>query len=149
MAAKIVASVSGDLIIECRTALGLTQQQFGDLVGHGKRTVQRWEVRGAILLPSQLEALACALSPVRPDLAERIASSGETTLASVAKDPGAVASPTEMSEAAASVVRAAANAIGVTPNAVVPAVAAAFARAHELGLEVRDLADLLKRWRST
>jgi transcriptional regulator with XRE-family HTH domain len=120
------------LIIECRTALRLTQERFGDLLGQTKRTVQRWEARGGVLLPSQVETLIHALRGVRPDLAERVASTGGA--ASVAARAAALES----------VVRAAADAIGVAPDAVRPAVAAAFARALEASLDLETVAEALK-----
>src|SRR5579863_5975750 len=68
------------LIIECRMALGLTQERFADLVGRTKRTIQRWEVNGVTLIPSEVETLARAVCSVRPDLAERLATSAGTSL---------------------------------------------------------------------
>lgn len=49
-----------------------------------------------------------------------------------------------ISEPMDSIVRSAAEAIGVTPEAVRPAIAAAFARARELGLDVQTVAERLK-----
>jgi glutathione S-transferase len=49
-------------------ALGLTQQEFGDIFGRTKRTVQRWEDHGTTLIPSEVEALAAGVfshSPMR------------------------------------------------------------------------------------
>jgi hypothetical protein len=44
-----------------------------------------------------------------------------------------------------SVVRAAADVMGVTPDAIRPAIAAAFARASEAGLDVQAVAEKLTR----
>ncbi len=120
------------LVIECRMALGLTQERFGDMFGQTKRTVQRWEARGGMLLSSQVETLMSALQGVRPDLAERVASTGGE------------ASVVARAAALESVVRAEADAMGVAPEAVRPAVAAAFARAVEANLDVHTVAQALK-----
>jgi GNAT superfamily N-acetyltransferase len=78
-----MASVSNVLLIECRMALRLTQQELGDLVGCTKRTIQRWEDRGALFTQQEGEALAGALRMVRPDLAAQIAAIVGISLAKV------------------------------------------------------------------
>jgi len=140
-----MASASSTLIVQCRMALGLTQKELGDIVGSTKRTVQRWEGSGALLTPSQVEALARALCPVRPDLAEQIAAVAGTTLDNLGIAPPTDASPPSPSDAIDSVVRAAAGAMGVTPDAIRPAVAAAFERACDAGLDVQAVAERLNR----
>jgi hypothetical protein len=50
-----------------------------------------------------------------------------------------------MSDPIDSVVRAAADVMGVTPDAIRPAIAAAFARALEAGLDVEAVAEKLTR----
>jgi|HubBroStandDraft_6_1064221.scaffolds.fasta_scaffold156747_1 transcriptional regulator with XRE-family HTH domain len=143
---NIGASIGSTLLMNCRMALGLTQQQFADIFGCTKRTVIRWEERGTVLLAPALEALARALYPVRPDLAAQVAAAGETTLEQLgipsAAGSGhmAIFEPIEPIE---SIVRAAADAMGVTPEAVRPALAAAFARAREVGLDVQTVAEKL------
>jgi transcriptional regulator with XRE-family HTH domain len=130
-------------------ALGLTQQEFGDILERTKRTVQRWEERGATLLPSEVEALARALHPVRPDLAEQIAVSADASLDRLGiASPGA-AGPMAMSDRIDSVVCSAADVMGVTPDAIRPAIAAAFVRANELGLDVQAVAAELNRRETT
>jgi transcriptional regulator with XRE-family HTH domain len=131
------------LLIHSRMALGLTQQEFGDILGRTKRTVQRWEDRGTTLIPSEVEALARALLPVRPDLAAQIAASADTTLDRLGIVPAGAASPMATSDPTDSVVRAAADAMGVTPDAIRPAIAAAFVRAREVGLDVQTVAERL------
>ena len=54
-------------------------------------------------------------------------------------------SPASPSDAIDSVVRAAADAMGVTPDAIRPAVAAAFERARDAGLDVQAVAERLNR----
>ena len=140
-----MANASSSLIVQCRMALGLTQEQFGDMVGKNKRTVQRWEESGTTLIPSEVKAFAQALCPVRPDLAARIAAAIDTTLDELGIVPAADASPTAPSDAIDSVVRAAADAMGVPPDAIRPAVAAAFVCARDAGLDVKAVVDKLTR----
>jgi transcriptional regulator with XRE-family HTH domain len=123
---------------ECRMALGLSQEQFGDMVGKTKRTVQRWEEGGVALIPSEVKVFARALRPVRPDLAAQMAATVGTTLDELGIVPAAEASRrTAPSDAIDSVVRAAADAMGVSPDAIRPALSAAFVRALDAGLDVR------------
>ena len=126
-------------------ALGLTQKEFGDIVGKTKRTVQRWEEDGVALIPSEVKAFAQALCPVRPDLAAQMAAAANTTLDELGIVPAAHASRTAPSDAIDSVVRAAAEAMGVSPDAIRPAVAAAFVRARDAGLDVQAVVDRLNR----
>jgi transcriptional regulator with XRE-family HTH domain len=138
-----MAGASDILLIQCRMALGLSQQGFGDLLGRTKRTVQRWEDRGTALMLSEVEVLARALLPVRPDLAVQIADSAATTLDQLGIPPAGDASPRASSTPTDSVVRAAAEVLGVTPDAIRPAIAAAFVRAREAGLDVQTVAETL------
>jgi transcriptional regulator with XRE-family HTH domain len=138
-----MASIDGALLTHCQMALGLTQGELADLLGCTKRTIQRWEDRGASLLAPALEALARALYPVRPDLAAQVATAGRTTLDQLGIPSGAAPGVPAISEPIESMVRSAAEAIGVTPEAVRPAIAAAFARARELGLDVQTVAERL------
>jgi hypothetical protein len=102
--------------------------------------MQRWEERGTGLMLSELEPLARALAPVRPDLAEKLASSAGTSLGALGIDPAALAkSRATMSDPVGSVVHAAAKVMGVSPDAIRPALAAAFARAAEAGLDVQKV----------
>jgi transcriptional regulator with XRE-family HTH domain len=138
-----MADATNVLIIECRMALGLTQEDFGNIVGRTKRTVQRWEDGGAVLVASEGETLARALISVRPDLAEKIAEAIDTTLDALGLAPTVDASGLVTPGPVDAIVRAAADAMGVTPDVVRPAVAAAFERARELGLDVEAVARAL------
>jgi transcriptional regulator with XRE-family HTH domain len=139
-----MASIDSALLVHCQMALGFTQQQLADLLGCTKRTVQRWEDKGATLLPSGIEALAHALYPVRPDLAEQVAAAGDTTLEQIGVPSVAAAGGTPISEPIEAIVRSAAEAIGVTQEVVRPAVATAFAKAREAGLDVQAIATYLQ-----
>jgi hypothetical protein len=133
------------LLMECRMALRLTQKDFGNLFGKTARTVQRWENHGAILIPAEIETLARALIPVRPDLAEQIAAVGKTTLDQLGIAPTADASTMAVLDDVDSIVRAAATALRMLPEEMRPAVAAAFGRALELGMDVQTVTKVLSR----
>jgi transcriptional regulator with XRE-family HTH domain len=140
-----MAGVTGSLLIECRMALNLTQEQFGDIIARTKRSIQRYEEHGTSLLPSEVAALARAVCRVRPDLAAQIAASGDTTLEQLGIDPAAAANASATSDPVYAVVRRAAEVMGVTEDAIRPALAAAFAEADELGLDVHSVAERLSR----
>ncbi|MDP9002663.1 MAG: hypothetical protein M3O46_21445 [Myxococcota bacterium] len=139
-----MAGLTGSLIIDCRMALRLTQQQFGDLFGRTKRTVQRWEQAGVSLLPSETETLARALYPAERDLAEQVAAAGDSSVERL----GLVPSTDPVRDDVDSVVRAAAVVMGVHPDAIRAATAAAFERARDVGLDVQTVVELLTRPRS-
>lgn len=124
-------------------ALQLTQKEFGDLFGKTKRTVQRWERHGALLFPDDVEPLVRALRPIRPDLADQVTEAARKTAGRIGLAPSASASGASIEERIDLVVRAAADAIGATPEAVRPAVGAAFARARDVGLDVKAVVDSL------
>jgi transcriptional regulator with XRE-family HTH domain len=143
MYALRMTGASHTLLIHCRLALGLSQQEFAALVGVTKRTLMRWEERGTVLLPPQATALARALNGVRPDLAVQVAASVGATLPKLGVVPAADSSPTTISDPVDSVVRAAASVMGCAPNDIRGAVAAAFAQAREIGLDVEDVVEKL------
>jgi transcriptional regulator with XRE-family HTH domain len=143
MYAISMTGASATLLIHCRLALGLSQQELAAVVGVTKRTLMRWEERGTVLLPPQAAALARALNDVRPDLAAQIAASVGATLPTLGVVPAADSSPTTISDPVDSVVRAAASVMGCAPNDIRSAVAAAFVQAHEIGLDVEDVVDKL------
>lgn len=140
----VMASISKALLMQCRIALGLTQKEFANMFGRAKRTIQRWEDRGTTMLPSEIEVLTCAIHPVRPDLAEQVATAGGTTLAALGIGPARGSIPPAISDRIESVVSAAARVMGKTPDSVRAGVAAAFARAHDLGLDVKAVSSYLR-----
>jgi DNA-binding transcriptional regulator YiaG len=76
----LMASISRELVAQCRLALQLTPQQFGDMVGCTKRTIQRWEDRGALVLVDQARTIAVALRRSHPEIAQQVAASMNMTL---------------------------------------------------------------------
>ncbi len=116
---------SAALLVHCQLALGLSQQELGDLLGRNRRTIQRWQESGFELMADQAETLANALQPMRPDLAEQV-----RELASSAMVVGATAQVID------AILRAAADAGGTSPDAIRPAITAAFLKAEEARVEV-------------
>jgi hypothetical protein len=149
-------SLSAVLVIQSRMALGLSQGKYGELLGIGKRTVQRWEGGGAIVLQPTIQTLASAVHSIDPALAARIATNAGTSLLQLGIEkpplpPAAPAAPQApplppplpTSTLVDSIVCVAADAIGVLPRAIRPALAAAFQRAREVRLDVGAVADSL------
>jgi hypothetical protein len=139
-------------------ALRMSQREMGKLLGSVKRTVQRWERRGATFTTSDVATLASAVHPVDPALAARIAKEGGTSLlelglerapapppppAPAALPAALVLPPLPTATLVDSIVCVAADAIGVPPRTIRPALAAAFARAREVRLDVGAVADSL------
>jgi hypothetical protein len=116
---------SAALLVHCQLALGLTQRQLGELLGRDRRTIQRWQDKGVELMPDQAQTLAEALQPVRPDLAEQVLELARATTGNAAT-----------AEVIDAILRAAANAGGTSPEAIRPAITAAFLEAREAGVEV-------------
>jgi len=148
-------SISDVLVIQSRMALGLSQARYGELLGIGKRTVQRWEGGGTTVLRSTIQTLASAVHAVDPALAARIATHAGTSLLAlgIEKPPLPPAAPAQApplppplptSTLVDSIVCVAADAIGVLPRAIRPALAAAFQRAQEVRLDVGAVADSLR-----
>jgi len=132
---------NSNLIVHCQMALGLDQQQFAAFLEVDRRTIQRWQNKGFSMLPDKAQKLADALRPTRPDLADQIielgARSAEITGAAPPYNPVST-------EAVDAIVQAAAEAAGITAEAVRPAVTAAFAKAGEIGVDVRAVIAGLK-----
>jgi transcriptional regulator with XRE-family HTH domain len=123
---------SAALLVHCQIALRLTQEQLGELLGRTKRTIQRWQDQGFEPMADQAETLAQALQPVRPDLAEQVLELARK----VALRTGGTPAPPATAEVIDAILQAAAGAGGTSPEAIRPAVTAAFLEAAEAGVEV-------------
>jgi transcriptional regulator with XRE-family HTH domain len=134
-------SDSAALLIQCQIALGLTQEELGDVLGRNRRTVQRWQDSGFEPTADQAETLARALEPVRPDLAEQVRELGRKAAIAAGVTPPARPATAEVIDA---ILRAAADAGGTTPEAIRPAITAALLKAEEAGVEVRAIVAGLK-----
>jgi transcriptional regulator with XRE-family HTH domain len=51
------------LLVRCPMALGLTQEELGELLGRTKRTIQRWQTSGFVPVADQR---IFAMSPSSP-----------------------------------------------------------------------------------
>jgi hypothetical protein len=127
------------LIVECLIALQMTQKEMGALLGKNRRTIQRWQHTGTTLLEQDAETLAAALRPVRADLADRVLA----TMAKARREAGLDPEPAS-AKVVNAILRAAAAAGGTSADAVRPAVAAAFAKAEEIGTDLRAVAAAFK-----
>jgi transcriptional regulator with XRE-family HTH domain len=128
-----MAMDSDALIVNARFALGLSQRAFGARLGVTTRTIQRWEGHGCPHLGmTEGHALAEALRPTRPDLADEV-----MALARRHRDRLLPAASAERMEG---IVAAAATAAGVPPATARAVLEAAFAKAAEDGVDVRSMA---------
>jgi DNA-binding XRE family transcriptional regulator len=139
---KKLTEANAPLLLRARLSLGMTQGQFGRLVGAERKTVARRE-RGATpaLHPSEVRALVGALFPVDPELAAEVAEGGGETLESlghVAPPPPPVAPA--LAHLVDAVVMAAVEANGRLTPRLRPTLSAAFHRALAMGLTVEQVA---------
>jgi transcriptional regulator with XRE-family HTH domain len=132
---------SAALLIHCQIALGLSQEELGELLDRTKRTIQRWQDSGFQPTADQAETLANALRPVRPDLAEQVLELGRKAAILAGGPPPARPATAEVIDA---ILQAAADAGGTSPDAIRPAVTAALLKADEMGVEVTAIVAGLK-----
>ena len=132
---------SAALLIHCQLALGLTQEELGELIDRTRRTVQRYQDTGFAPTADQAEALALALQPIRPDLAEQVLELGrKTALLAGAPAPARPAT----AEVIDAILRAAADAAGTSREAIRPVITAALLKASETGVELSAIVAGLK-----
>lgn len=132
---------SAALLIHCQIALGLSQEELANLLGRNRRTIQRWQDSGFEPTADQVETLADALRPVRPDLAEQVLELGrKAALVAGATLPARPAT----AEVIDAILRAAADAGGTSPEAIRPAITAALLKAEDAGVEVSAIVAGLK-----
>jgi DNA-binding XRE family transcriptional regulator len=131
------------LLSQARNELQLNQEGLAVRLESSLRTVQRWETGRGTPSPWQLHALADAVRATNPQLAADLdAWAPRPAPAVVAHVPPPAPvpplppppPPIPASVLVDSVVCAAAEAMGQSPQAMRPALLAAFARAHETGL---------------
>jgi hypothetical protein len=156
-----------DLLVRARWYLRVSQGALGELLGVSQRTGQRWETTGATPSGDQWIDLARRIHPHDVALSNALARKAGHTLRSlglpsspsktVQGTSGKSASAPGLSTASArsvehagpeivdSVVCAAAEAMGVMPSAIRPALQAAFVRMQKLGLEVDEVVQGLGR----
>jgi len=137
------------MLHEARIALHLSMNGLAEALGASRRTGQRWSAGRSTPSDPQLHRLVALVHPRDPDLAASLAAASGTTLQALglvlpapAGPPAPAPVPDRIVDA---VVCAAAEAMDMTPRAVRPAVAAAFAAARELGLTVEGVDQVLGR----
>jgi transcriptional regulator with XRE-family HTH domain len=133
-----------ELVVRARIKLGMTQAEFGDVIGRVGRTIQRYERGGAVLIASDYAKLATAMFPKDPAWAEALARRGNTTLEALGlvapEDPEAAAPPpVPLAHLVDSIVCASAAAMNAPPQTIRAAVVAAFDRAASLRLTVDEV----------
>jgi hypothetical protein len=129
------------LLLRAQDALGMNQARIGELFGVSRRTIIRWTRGGCYAGPEAWARVAAAVHAKDPALAATLASELGETLESLAIVPPAapvrpLVTPRDLTLL---VVHAAAEAAALAPQAIVPALAAAFDRAASLGLSVDDV----------
>jgi len=130
-----------ELVAAVRTQLVFSQKQLAALCEHDRRTAMRWERGATAPTPLNFQAMARAVYPSSRPLAVRLADAAGMTLVSMGLEapapppaPAVPPGPPPPSPAhlVDSIVCVAAEAAGLTPQAIRPAVLAAFERAVAL-----------------
>jgi transcriptional regulator with XRE-family HTH domain len=129
------------LLTLAQQAMGLTQEELGELLGVSRRSISRWVSEGTDLSENQVSTLARAVYPANPSLATKIAVSGGSTLEGLGivqppkpiEPPRPPPAPPRLVDV---VVCAAAEALDASPRTVRRAVLAAFEAARDVGLDV-------------
>jgi len=137
------------LLAEVRGALSLNQTELASALGFSARTGIRWAAGHSSLTEDAWRELSRRVHPVDVALAAALARRGQTTLRDlglevvkppIAAPPAPPTVPPELArEAVDAVVCAAADAMNVVPQAIRPALLAAFVKARKLALSVRDV----------
>ncbi|MGH7294951.1 MAG: helix-turn-helix domain-containing protein [Polyangiaceae bacterium] len=144
------------LLMEARRVLGIgSQGKLGELLGSSARTGERWERGHSSPSVSVLHQLAALVHPKDPELAGQLAAAGWSTLLQLGIEappppPPAPAPPPpppapppppppDPAFIVDTVVCAAAEEMDMMPDAIRPALRAAFRRARLAGLSVADV----------
>jgi transcriptional regulator with XRE-family HTH domain len=131
------------LLVEARRILQVSQGALGEMLGSSQRTGQRWETGGSPPSPAQLHELARLVHPTDAPLAAQIAAAGGSSLEQLGIVPLAPPlpppAPPDPKYIVDTVVCAAAEAMQLMPDAIRPALRAAFRRAKLAGLSVQDV----------
>jgi len=151
-----------ELMARAQTALGVSQEKMGKLIGVSRRTIIRYQQRGGILFPGKWETLARACYPRDRALAIVLAARAGATLVDLGLEqppppPAPPAPPSPAPEASApkrpaplpehmldSILCAAASAMQASPQAASPPVFAAFERAVALGMSCEEVLAIMR-----
>jgi DNA-binding XRE family transcriptional regulator len=145
------------LLTRARSALGMSQEGFGELLGVSRRTMVRWQGGSSGPSYENWMELVRHVHPKSRALAVEIATELEETLVSLGLEappapavtapeiPAAPARPSPpVADLVDSIVCAAAEAVASTPQAIRPALLAAFERAASLGLQMDEVRGALR-----
>jgi DNA-binding XRE family transcriptional regulator len=147
------------LLVRAQTALGMSQQELGELLGCSRRTIVRYAQGDNGPSIAEWHLLARHVHEKEPDLAAEIArETGETLETLGMVQPAPVPTPAPALPAAEprplpptrdlvdSIVCAAAEAVATTPQSIRPALRAAFERAVSVGVGIEEVrAELQQR----
>lgn len=142
------------LLLEARQTLVWSQGDLAKLLKVSRRTIQRWDAGQSSPSTTEIAAVARAVYPRDPKLASRLARAARMSLEQlgliVAPEPlppGPEPPPAPFvplsSHMVDSITCAAADAMNIVPDAVRPALRAAFERARDLRLSPADVASAL------
>jgi DNA-binding XRE family transcriptional regulator len=144
------------LLVRAQTALGMTQETLGALLGVSRKTMGRWQAGHGNPTIQQWAQIAARVHAVNPALAATIAAEMGEDLASLgiaASSPQqapALPAGTHARQAVTtgdlvdSIVCAAAEAVAATPQYIRPALLAAFDRAASVSLVVDEVRTTLR-----
>ncbi len=145
------------LLTRAKLALHMSQQEVGELLGFSRRTILRWEAGRNGPTIEGWHTLARHAYPINRAMAEEIARETGETLVSLGlempppPDPPPPSPPQapprpvpSLNDLADSVVCAAAEAASTTPQAMRPAILAAFDRAASVGLTLDEVREALR-----
>jgi hypothetical protein len=156
--AKVETESLAALLTRVARALGLSQGGMGELAGSSRKTVGRWQAGRAAPSSSQVDVIAHALLPIDRELALALVLAYNDRLSTpelqpyhvavqpFLPPPAAPASPKRVTvepHLIDAIVYAACAVADLSPKALRGAVAAAFQRAHELGLDNATVAEAL------
>lgn len=147
------------LLVRVQSALGVSQKKLGELIGCSRRTIVRYSQGAHGPSIANWHLLAREVFTKEPALAEEIArETGETleSLGIVKPSPPPVPAPAPapvivearpeppIGDLVDSIVCAAAEAVATTPQAIRPALRAAFDRAASVGVAIEDVRAVLR-----
>ncbi len=127
--------------------LGIPLNELARRIGSSERTSQRWSAGSSSVHPVFLADAARLVFPVDAPLAAELAAAGQTTLEALGlvapAPPEEKAPPVPRHLLGDAIACAAADVARTTPARARAALAAAFARARELGVSAEEVAALV------
>jgi transcriptional regulator with XRE-family HTH domain len=130
------------LVVRANLALGLSQRQFAERLSSSLRTVSRWTAGKSYPSNQQLRLIVQLVYPRDPAIAAALARATGATVEELVPHAGAAVAPRRapLPLLLDNVVHAAAEAMDLSPRLARRGLAAAFARARELGVTLEEAA---------